>query len=192
MAIRRVITGHNDQGRAIVVRDEQLHPPTPDFEHYPIWGAEQPPVFPDAGQLPTGADSLVPAPGGLRVRMVSVPPHFSADDMYDTSDPQRRAEAARAQFAAEPGVLADPNPPGIYGTAPGAAGMHATASTDCVMQISGESILLLEGSEVRLHAGDWLVINGVTHSWRNDGDVPSVMLTIAYGAHHHGIPQRTP
>ncbi|MFH9426494.1 hypothetical protein [Streptomyces sp. NPDC017529] len=191
MAIRRVITGHKDQGQAIVVRDEHLHPDTPHFAHYPIWGADQPPVFPDSGQLPAGADSLVPAPGGLRVRMVSMPPHFSADDMYDTDAPQRRAEAARAQFAAVPGVLTDPNPPDTYGSTAGVSGMHATASADCVMQLSGESIFLLEDSEVRLRAGDWLVINGVTHSWRNDGDTPSVMLTIAYGAHHHGIPLRT-
>ncbi|MFH8291975.1 hypothetical protein [Streptomyces sp. NPDC018059] len=191
MAIRRVITGHNEKGQAVVVRNEPLHPDTPGFAHYRIWGAEQPPVFPDTGQLPAGADSLVPAPGGLRVRMVSMPPHFGADDMYDTSDPQRRAEAARAQSAAEPGVLADPNPPGTYGTAPGASGMHAAASADCVMQISGESVCLLADSEVRLHAGDWLVINGVTHSWRDDGDISAVMLTIAYGAHHHGVPLRT-
>ncbi|MFV0126154.1 cupin domain-containing protein [Streptomyces sp. HMX112] len=188
MAIRRVITGHNDQGEAVVVHDERFPSATPDFAHYPVWGAEEPPVFPDDGRLPSGVDGLVPAPGGLRlrvrVRVVSVPPHFSADDLFDTDDPQSMAEAARAQFAAGPGVLADSNPLGAWG-------MHATASVDCVMQISGESVLLMEGSEVRLRAGDWLVVNGVTHSWRNDGDEPSVMLTIAYGAHHHGVPLRT-
>jgi hypothetical protein len=45
--------------------------------------------------------------------------------------------------------------------------MHATASVDCLLQISGESVFELEDCEVRLHAGDWLVVNGAMHSWRN-------------------------
>jgi hypothetical protein len=63
-----------------------------------------------------------------------------------------------------------------------ASGMHATPSVDCMMQVSGESIFVLEDTEVLLRAGDWLISNGVSHDWRNDGDEASVMIGVVYGA----------
>ncbi|MEV6769013.1 cupin domain-containing protein [Nocardia sp. NPDC051030] len=68
--------------------------------------------------------------------------------------------------------------------------MHASATVDCVMQLSGESVFLLEDNEIHLKPGDWLVINGVVHSWRNDGDEPAVLIAVMVGADHLGIPKR--
>jgi len=50
---------------------------------------------------------------------------------------------------------------------------------------------LLEDAEVRLAPGDWLVVNGVTHSWRNDRDGPAVLVGVVIGAEHTGVPLRT-
>jgi quercetin dioxygenase-like cupin family protein len=44
------------------------------------------------------------------------------------------------------------------------------------MQLSGEAVFVLEDAEARLAPGDWLVVNGVTHSWRNDRDEPAVLV----------------
>ena len=57
-------------------------------------------------------------------------------------------------------LLPDPNPFG-YGTVKGASALHATASADCLMQVSGESVFVLEDTEIRLRSGDWLIVNGV-------------------------------
>jgi hypothetical protein len=111
--------------------------------------------------------------------------------MFDTSDPVQAAQTARAQTASAVAVVADPNPAGSYGTIPGFTGLHATASIDCLMQLSGEAVFVLEDAEVRLAAGDWLVVNGVTHSWRNDSDEPAVLVGVVIGAEHKGIPLRT-
>jgi hypothetical protein len=103
------------------------------------------------------------------------------------------AEIARQQIDPETHpVVTDPNPPGSYGTLPGASAMHATPSVDCLMQIAGESVLVLEDTQVRLTPGDWVIVNGVMHSWRNDLDQPALLVGVVYGAHHKGAPLRTP
>jgi len=43
---------------------------------------------------------------------------------------------------------------------------------------------------VRLRPGDWVIVNGVMHSWRNDLDESAVMLGVVYGVHHAGAPLR--
>jgi hypothetical protein len=57
-------------------------------------------------------------------------------------------------------------------------------------QVSGESVFVLEDTEVRLTAADWVVVNGVTHAWRNDNDEPAVMVGLVIGAEHRGVPVR--
>jgi mannose-6-phosphate isomerase-like protein (cupin superfamily) len=69
-----------------------------------------------------------------------------------------------------------------------ASAMHATPSVDCIMQVSGESVFVMEDTDVHLRAGDWLISNGVTHSWRNDRDETSVMIGVVYGAQPNGTP----
>jgi mannose-6-phosphate isomerase-like protein (cupin superfamily) len=122
--------------------------------------------------------------------VLTVPVGYNPDRMFDTSDPVRAAAVAREQMAGAFAMVPDPNPPGIYGTLPGFTGMHATASVDCMLQLSGEAVLVLEDSEVRLAPGEWAVVNGVTHSWRNDGDEPAVLVAVIVGADHPGVPLR--
>jgi mannose-6-phosphate isomerase-like protein (cupin superfamily) len=86
--------------------------------------------------------------------------------------------------------VTDPNPFG-YGMVKGASALHATASMDCLMQVSGESVFVLEDTEIRLQPGDWLIVNGVPHSCRNDLDRPAVLVGVVIGARHDGIPLRT-
>lgn len=192
MGIRRVVTGHDHAGKAVVVSDEQVESTAPDFgQKWPIWAADGPVTFPDDGAPPPFAGPLLPQPGGFHVNVFTLPPNFNPDDLFPTSDPVRMADMARQQIDDETHpVVADPNPPGSYGTVPGASAMHATASIDCLMQISGESVLVLEDTEVRLTSGDWVIVNGVMHSWRNDRDEPALMVGVVYGAHHRGAPLR--
>lgn len=191
MRVRRVVTGHDDTGKAIVVSDDDVDPTDPEFApKWSIWAADAAVSLPDGGDVPGFAGPLVPHPGGVHVLILTFPPGFNPDVMFDTSDPVAAAEAARQQTAASVAVVPDPNPPGTYGTLPGFTGMHATASVDAMMQLTGESVLVLEDTEVRLAPGDWAVVNGVVHAWRNDGDEPAVLLAIVVGADHQGVPER--
>jgi hypothetical protein len=152
--------------------------------------ADAPVVLPDGGTHPDFAGPLIPRPGGFHVTVLTLPANFNPDSMFDTSDPVRAAEIAREQTASAVAIVPDPNPAASYGTIPGFTGLHATASIDCLMQLSGEAVFVLEDAEVRLAPGDWLIVNGVTHSWRNDRDEPAVMVGVVIGAEHKGVPLR--
>jgi quercetin dioxygenase-like cupin family protein len=61
-------------------------------------------------------------------------------------------------------------------------GWHATYSVDYVIIMSGEIDLALDEAEVRLHAGDVVVLGGVSHVWRNRSDQPCLMYSVIVGA----------
>ncbi|MBF6329383.1 cupin domain-containing protein [Nocardia transvalensis] len=184
--IRRVVTGHDSTGKAIVVGDEQVPSMAPpEFGgRWAVWAADATVTLPNDGTAPEVRNPQVPPPGGVRVIKLAFPPKYNPDALFDTT------QLLEPEALAQLGFLVDPNPPGSYGSLPGAAGMHASATVDCVLQLSGESVFVLEDNEVHLKPGDWLVINGVVHSWRNDGDEPSVLIGVMVGAEHRGIPKR--
>ncbi|MGW4770285.1 hypothetical protein ACWEO2_19845 [Nocardia sp. NPDC004278] len=188
MGIRRVVTGHDAQGKAIVVSDAELAP----SGHGPesIWATDTPAALPDAGARPEFTGPLIPLPGGVHVIRLVFPPHFDPDDWADSADPVQAAAAAMAQLSSSVAIVDDPNPPGTYGAAAGFTGFHATASVDCLMQLTGESVCLLEDTEIRLAPGDWLVLNGVVHAWRNDSSQEAVLIGVIAGAKHGGAPLR--
>ncbi|WP_167477840.1 cupin domain-containing protein [Nocardia arthritidis] len=185
-SIRRVVTGHDSTGKAVVVADERVPSVAPpEFGgRWAVWAADALVSLPNNGAAPKVSEAQVPPPGGIKVLKLAFPPKYNPDALLETTDLLEPETLTRAGF------LADPNPPGSYGSLPGVAGMHATATVDCVLQLSGESVFILEDNEIRLKPGDWLVINGVVHSWRNDGDEPAVLMGIMIGAEHSGIPER--
>jgi len=192
-AIRRVVTGYGPDGRARVVSDELVESASPDFgDKWSIWAGDEPPRFPGDGTPPPFRGPLLPAPGGFHVTVFTLPPNFNPDDLWGTDDPAEREQLFKASTDPQSHPLVpDPNPYG-YGTAKGASALHATASADCLMQVSGESVFVLEDTEIRLRPGDWLIVNGVPHSCRNDLDQPAVLVGIVIGARHDGVPLRTP
>lgn len=186
--IRRVVTGYGPDGRARVVSDELLK--SNNSDHWSIWAADEPPRFPGDGAQPPFRGPLLPAPGGFHITVFTFPANFNPDDLWGTDDPTLREELFNA--SADPQQLvADPNPFG-YGTVKGSSALHATASADCLMQLSGESVFVLEDTEIRLLPCDWLIVNGVPHSCRNDLDEPAILVGVVIGAHHDGVPLRTP
>ncbi|MEU5877650.1 hypothetical protein [Spirillospora sp. NPDC047279] len=192
MSVRRVVTGHDVAGKAVVVSDEAVEPFSPRFApRYTIWASDEVVELPDEGAGPEFVGPLIPMPGGFHVLRLTFPAGFNSDAMFDVSDPVEAAERAREQLAASVAIVDDPNPPGVYGTLPGFTGMHATASVDCLMQLAGESVCVLEDTEIRLKPGDWIVLNGVVHAWRNDGDADAVLVGVVVGAEHAGAPLRT-
>jgi quercetin dioxygenase-like cupin family protein len=67
--------------------------------------------------------------------------------------------------------------------APGvAAALHQTDSVDYAVVLSGEIDLLLDGTPVRLRAGDTVVQRGTAHDWSNPGPEPCVIAFCLIGA----------
>src|SRR5881394_1319788 len=81
MKIRRVTTGHNAQGKAVVASDTEVDGTPlallPGAEFHRLWGADVPPRFPDDGSQP-GGPSYFPPLGGFRFMMFTVAPHSAS------------------------------------------------------------------------------------------------------------------
>jgi mannose-6-phosphate isomerase-like protein (cupin superfamily) len=172
MKVRRITTGHNAQGKAIVASDTIVDgialAQLPGAEFHRLWGADVPPRFPDHGSQPEGRQYFPPL-GGFRFMMFTVAPHSTS----------KRAAADRQALAAEmeaslPGLAShmEPNNPG----------MHTTDTIDFEYIISGEVWLDLDdGATVHLRAGDTVVQNGTRHRWRNESVEPCRIVVFMVG-----------
>jgi len=179
MDVRRVVTGHDDSGRAVVVSDELVAPVTlgllPGSEFHQLWGSDEAPSFPGDGSRPV-APAYFPPLGGTRFGFFTIPPDGGAGAPADLD-----VEAALAEFAEKlPGMaehLETDDP-----------GMHTTATVDYGVVLSGEVTLELDdGATVTLRPGDTYIQNGTRHRWSNAGQVPAVLAVTLVGAHHRQV-----
>ena len=177
MRVRRVVTGHDTNGKAVFASDEHVDSLTvalvPGAEWHRLWGADQVPTFPDEGG-PTAQPSYFPPVGGYRFGFYTVPPGTaSAPAGLDL-------QAGLAEIEEKlPGLLAylEPDNPG----------MHTTDTIDFEVILSGEVILELDdGAEKVLRPGDTVVQNGTRHRWVNRGTEPAVFAVFMVGAHRSG------
>jgi hypothetical protein len=179
MDARRVVTGHDEAGKAIFVSDEMVAPVTlallPGSEFHQLWGSDTTSAFPDDGARPA-APSYFPPVGGVRFGFFTIPPDGGAG-----APPDLDLAAALAEFDQKlPGMaeyleVDDP-------------GMHTTATIDFGVVLSGSVILELDdGAKVSLEVGDTYVQNGTRHRWSNSGAQPAVLAVALVGAHHRHV-----
>lgn len=178
MQIRRVVTGHDSNGKSVFASDELVdgyHPMlNPASAFHLLWNGDEPPRFPDDGARPAPT-TYFPAVGGFRFGTFTLPPAGTATPA-DLDVP-----AALAEMEANlPGMLGhmDPSQPG----------MHTTSTIDFEVVLTGQVVLELDdGAEVVLEAGDTVVQNGTRHAWHNRGDVPAHIAVFLIGAHHEHV-----
>ena len=171
MKVRRVVTGHNAAGKAVIVSDTKIGAPAygimPGSFFHKLWTADAPPSFPDDGREP-GGKGFFPPKGGYRFMMMTLPPHDSVNIVGD-----KRALAAEGK-AGLPGLIEHMERDGN--------GMHTTDTVDFEYILSGEVDLMLDdGAKVTLHAGDTVVQNGTRHAWQNHGTVPCQIIVFVLG-----------
>jgi len=152
---RRVVTGHDASGRAVVLIDGAAHNvklrKATGLVSTLLWVTEGSPA-----DLSGNADrasreiGVAPPPRGSIFRVVDFPPaaDFGAVD--------------NAAMLREMGIAAGRGDSRH-------ASMHRTKSIDYAVVISGEIDMLLDGSEVHLETGDVLVQRGTNHGWVNRG-----------------------
>jgi mannose-6-phosphate isomerase-like protein (cupin superfamily) len=183
MDVRRVVTGHDANGKAVFVSEERVAPTTPallgGFTVHKLWGADEPPRLPDDGSLPSYT-SYFPPVGGIRFSFVTFPPHFPPDPDAGFGE-DLDIDAAVAE-------LDDLFPGLAQHMEPGGAGMHTSATVDIGVVLAGEVVLELDdGATVTLRAGDTVVQNGTRHRWSNPGDVPVVLVGYEWGVSHERV-----
>ena len=173
--MRRVVTGHDSTGRAVVV-DDGTPPRTHDFVSFPgfrsslVWATEPDPRVSLDGEDPTGkVESYLPRPGGSRLIVLTLPPDTTM------GSPEFDGAAYGAEQLAQS--------PGLAETFE-VTGMHTTPTVDYTIVLDGEVWLELDDGELTpLRAGDVVVQNATRHGWRNRSDHPVTLAAVLLGAH---------
>jgi hypothetical protein len=154
--IRRVVTGHDAAGRAVVLFDG----PAPNVKLRKatgltstlLWVTDGSPADNSGGADCADRDiGVAPPPRGSIFRVVDFPPASEVGAVDNA--------AMLREMGIAGGGHADPRH----------ATMHRTRSIDYAVVIAGEIDLLLDDSEVHLKAGDVLVQRGTNHAWVNRG-----------------------
>ena len=143
MHTRRVVTGHNEQGKAVFTINEVVEPiasaVAPGYEFRRIWGADTIPEFPDAGQ-PRPSHDYFPPTGGIRFATFTVPPTQVVD--LDDIDFEEAAAEMEERLPGLAGHMEPDNP-----------GMHTTASIDFDYVVSGRVVLELDDGSFLTESG---------------------------------------
>ena len=157
---RRIVTGHDANGRSIILMDG----PAPNLmqpEHSPnvgmcdLWETAATPAdnrgTADAADRPV---KLPPPPLGSVFRIVEFPPD------------RERNWAAKAKVFAEYGAQSALAEQGRH------PGFHKTNSIDYAIVLEGEVWALMEIGETLMRPGDVLIQRGTNHAWSNRTDRP--------------------
>lgn len=170
--IRRVVTGHDSAGRAIVTDDGGL-PTVIDIDAIPgtrfheVWSTDATPVVIDSGEDPTQGALRLPPPGnGTRIRFVDIPP----DTQELINEGEKRVAEAFDQVGDRSASTVKKNSPHPL--------MHRTETVDYGIVIEGEIVLVLDDSEVELKTGNVVIQRGTNHAWANRSGKPCRMLFI--------------
>ncbi|MBI3045690.1 MAG: cupin domain-containing protein [Betaproteobacteria bacterium] len=170
--IRRVVTGHDRDGKAVVVSDGRVpvrtNPLRPGQLAHEIWKTNAAPV-PIAREEPdpvAGPRQLHPAPRGTVFRISEVPPE--SDAIRDMT-PEQAREAFRAMGNEAASTF------GRGGRHPL---MHRTETVDYAVVLEGEITLVLDKEDVQLKSGDVVIQRGTSHAWSNRSGKPVKMLYV--------------
>jgi len=162
-SFRRVVTGKDASGKAIVLFDDAGKRVRASRELGNtltlLWVADSTPANlsgnADAADRDIGVE---PPANGSIFRIVEYAPEKDIPSDY----------ATRIRLMRERGV----GPEGESRDKPRHPGMHRTKTIDYAVILSGEIDMLLDDSEVHLKAGDAVVQRGTNHAWVNRGDQP--------------------
>ena len=154
--IRRIVTGHNAQGKSIFVSDgPSPHvltlPGRGDFALTNLWVTDRAPAN-NAGNADAAARPVVlePPANGSIFRVVEFPSEKTAGGF----DRGAAFKAMGADHAMDPSASRHP-------------GMHKTSSVDYAIVLSGEILALMDEGETLMKTGDCLVQRGTNHAWSN-------------------------
>ena len=161
--IRRVVTGKDATGKAVVLLDSaapnvRVRKETGVAATF-LWLTDGSPA-----DISQNADrdaqraGIHPPPNGTIFRVVEFAPEKDTDTDYET----------RLRLTRQLGLA----PEGPTRERPRDPGMHRTRTLDYAIVLSGEIDMLLDDSEVHVRAGDVVIQQGTNHAWVNRGDRP--------------------
>jgi mannose-6-phosphate isomerase-like protein (cupin superfamily) len=174
MQTRRIVTGHDATGKAIVLSDGPapvVHTlrSVPGYSRTDVWSRYSRTEVWSTNATPAriGGDwnpdkrrhTLTPPKNGTALKVVEIPPD--------------------AQEISEPDLVGAPHPL-----------LHRTETVDHAVVLSGEIHLVLDDSEVLVRKGDVVVLQGNNHAWSNRGkQVCRIALFMIDGKYERDVPR---
>ena len=168
---KRVVTGHDQQGQAIVASNG----PTPNVfplssvpgtVFHELWNSSTSPALLDNASDPSSKPlQLSPGPQGSVIRVVDIPPDSVQNQVSDENAAAVFAEIGQSHA----------------GTGQGSTRhklMHRTETLDYGIVTEGEVWLVLDEEEVHLKRGDVVVQRGTNHAWSNRTEAMARMVFI--------------
>jgi quercetin dioxygenase-like cupin family protein len=148
MAVRRIVTGIDENGRSVILTDGDADA-GPAFGVEGLWLTDPARGLDAVAGSDTDYGTLEPPPGGTSWRIFDLPTDEAVAEYLRTQDPD-----------ADTG------------------GWHTTATIDYVMILDGEVTLEVDDGSVALTTGDCVVQRGTNHAWRNRSGRPVRMLVV--------------
>lgn len=174
---RRVVTGHDAQGKAIFLHDADAsnvqRPPRAGVVSTLFWVTDETPARLSGDRDNADRKIGIPPPiDGSIFRVVEYAPDASVtglpkdqrDWTVDAHAPGGSREAIQTNAGARH------------------HGMHRTRSIDYAIILSGEIYLMLDDSETLLRQGDVVVQQGTYHAWSNRSSEPCRIAFVLIGA----------
>jgi hypothetical protein len=169
--IRRVVTGHDRNGKSIFLEDRKA-PNVLEMASMPgvaltdLWRTTTSPASNGgAKDAAAGKIRLEPPESGTILRIVEFPP----DKVWRKAADARKAFASIGAGGAPDHASGDPM-------------MHATASVDYIIVLKGEIHAIMDKGEKLLKTGDVLIQRGTNHSWSVRTEEPCVIAAVLVGA----------
>lgn len=165
--LRRIITGHDADGRSVVVSDDE---PFELGTFHEMWVTDGAPASLEPEDPAEGRRvKLEPPPEGTVFRFFRIE---KDDPSLGPEELERRvARGFEAVGAAHcrPDTSRSPH-------------MHETGTVDYIILLEGEVTLLLGDDEVDLEPFDVVIQRGTNHAWINRGEKPALLAGILVDA----------
>jgi len=173
--VRRVVTGHNVQGRSIFIRDTaapHVYQRTAEgVTVTEVWETRSTPADNSVdSEDPTDRPMrLQPPKGGSIFRTI----RFMPEKLQHTALKKQLSEGDDGS-----GIVTALK----KGASSRAPGFHTTNTIDYVIVLSGEIYALMDEGEVLLKSGDVLVQRGTSHAWSNRSRKPADLAFVLIDA----------
>ena len=166
--LRRIITGHNEDGKSIISIDG---PPARTLGEdvgglFEIWNTDGEQINSLDNKDRANIDVVLSPPkDGTKFRYFAIKP--TPEGIPKEKLEEATARAFELMGAAHERIDTSRHP-----------AMHKTKTIDYIILLSGDVTLLLDEDEVRLKPFNVVVQRGTNHAWVNNGNEPALLIAV--------------
>jgi hypothetical protein len=166
MSFRRIVTGHDANGRSVVVSDGPATNTVGSLTNF--WATDATPARIDAPDPTAGPPlGLHPPREGVTFRFFQVQPEKSFAALPREELWAMARERFKAMGADDALVDTTRHP-----------AMHKTRTVDYIVLLEGEVTLLLDEADVPMKPFDVVVQRGTNHAWVNTGNAVATLMAV--------------